>query len=404
MPETTTATDNRLSLVPLTVDRLKGARDMTVADIKSLFRQDSALDLESRKATSQMTEASVSYLKVARGLGAAINEILAESEELQKRWPEILAALARREDGGGADFKRKLASSGIPLLSGWAKKSIEEEASTNILEVLPDLLRQQWNITQKAADRIRVQKTLLVESQTEAEEQYRHLGEEIIRLREAAALAKSEFDETRKELAGLEQKLKENEELEDLVAEGKPLPEGKAPLGNTEYEELIRRRTEIMVNDDDREVALQTTTQEFRASKDGYRMTEIQIGELAVTHKAINAVEIMLNSFLKVTRPIMMRSIVILNSQSSGLKGAMLLQALGQTMNDTLRMCAYGMTVMTEQAVALGRMDFLEPATVEEVKKIQASNDAVWNDFTKDQYALVMQKAQPLLEHKELNE
>jgi hypothetical protein len=39
---------------------------------------------------------------------------------------------------------------------------------------------------------------------------------------------------------------------------------------------------------------------------------------------------------------------------------------------------------------------------VEEVKKIQTSNDAVWNDLTKTQYDLVMEKARPLLEHKEL--
>jgi hypothetical protein len=65
-------------------------------------------------------------------------------------------------------------------------------------------------------------------------------------------------------------------------------------------------------------------------------------------------------------------------------------------------MCAYGMTVMTERAVALGRMDFVDPAMVEEVKRVQASNDAVWNDFTKTQYDLVMEKARPLLEHKEL--
>jgi hypothetical protein len=36
---------------------------------------------------------------------------------------------------------------------------------------------------------------------------------------------------------------------------------------------------------------------------------------------------------------------------------------------------------------------------VEEVKKIQAANDEVWNDFTKTQYDLVMEKARPLLEH-----
>ena len=65
-------------------------------------------------------------------------------------------------------------------------------------------------------------------------------------------------------------------------------------------------------------------------------------------------------------------------------------------MNETVKMCAYGMTVMTERAVALGRMDFVDPDMVEEVKKIQTQNDAVWNDFTKTQYDLVMEKARPL--------
>ena len=73
-------------------------------------------------------------------------------------------------------------------------------------------------------------------------------------------------------------------------------------------------------------------------------------------------------------------------------------------MNDTIKMCAYGMTVMTERAIALGRMDFVDPAMVEEVGKIQAENDTVWNDFTKTQYELVMEKARPLLEDKELGE
>ena len=80
------------------------------------------------------------------------------------------------------------------------------------------------------------------------------------------------------------------------------------------------------------------------------------------------------------------------------------MQLLSRTMNDTIKMCAYGMTVMTERAIALGRMDFVDPAMVEEVGKIQAENDTVWNDFTKTQYELVMEKARPLLEHKELGE
>jgi hypothetical protein len=112
----------------------------------------------------------------------------------------------------------------------------------------------------------------------------------------------------------------------------------------------------------------------------------------------------MLDAFLKVTRPIQQRAIIIINSQAGGLRGAELLAALSRTMNETIKMCAYGMTVMTERAVALGKMDFVDPNMIEEVKRIQASNDAVWNDFTKTQYELVMEKARPLLEHKELGE
>lgn len=272
----------------------------------------------------------------------------------------------------------------------------------NILEILPDLLRQQWDVTQKAADRIQVQKTLLAESKVEADQQFRQLGDDIIRYREEAQKARESFDACRKELAEIEQKLKENDELEKLLGEAKPLPEGQSLLGSEEYSKLMQRRTELMATDDEREVTLQTTTQEFRATKDGYKLTEVQIGELAVTYKAINAIGIMLDAFLKVTRPIQQRAIVIINAQASGLKGAQLLAALSQTMNEAVKMCAYGMTVMTEQAVALGRMDFVDPNMVEEVKRVQASNDAVWNDFTKTQYDLVMEKARPLLEHKEL--
>ncbi|MGO8945338.1 MAG: hypothetical protein ACLQJ7_16910 [Syntrophobacteraceae bacterium] len=396
------AESKALTLVPLSIGQLEKAKDMSVDEIKSVFRQDTATDVEARKTTARMTEASQNYLKVSRGLGIAIHELLAENDDLQKKWSQVLTALATRQEGGAADFKQKLASAHIPFFSDKAKKSIEHEIEANILEILPDLLRQQWDVTQKSADRIQVQKTLLAESKEEADQYFRQIGDDIVRYREEAQKAREEFDASRKELAEIEHKLKENEELEKLVEDGKPLPEGKSALGSEEYSKLMQRRTGLMSTDDQREVTLQTTTQEFRAAKDGYKLTEVQIGELAVTYKAINAVSIMLDAFLKVTRPIQQRAIVIINSQASGLQGAALLAALSQTMNETVKMCAYGMTVMTERAVALGRMDFVDADMVDEVKKIQAQNDGVWNDFTKTQYDLVMEKARPLLEHKEL--
>jgi hypothetical protein len=402
--QTQPAESKALTLVPLSIGQMEKAKDMSVDEIKSVFREDTATDVEARKTTAQMTEASQNYLKVSRGLGVAIHDLLAENDDLQKKWSQVLAALATRQDGSAADFKQKLASAHIPFFSDRAKKSIEHEIEVDILEILPDLLRQQWDVTQKSADRIQVQKTLLAESKVEADQHFRQLGDDIIRYREEAQKAREEFDVSRKELAEIEEKLKENEELEKLLEEAKPLPEGKSMLGSEEYSKLMQRRTELMSTDDQREVSLQTTTQEFRAARDGYKLTEVQIGELAVTYKAINAISIMLDAFLKVTRPIQQRAIVIINSQAGGLKGAALLAALSQTMNETIKMCAYGMTVMTERAVALGRMDFVDPNMVEEVKKIQTQNDAVWNDFTKTQYDLVMEKARPLLEHKELGE
>ena len=402
--QTQPAESKALTLVPLSIGQMEKAKDMSVEEIKSVFREDTASDVESRKTMAQMTEASQNYLKVSRGLGIAIHDLLAENDDLQKRWSQVLAALATRQDGSAADFKQKLASAHIPFFSDRAKKSIEHEIEADILEILPDLLRQQWDVTQKSADRIQVQKTLLAESKEEADQHFRQLGDDIIRYREEAQKAREQFDVSRKELAEIEQKLKENEELEKLIEEAKPLPEAKSVLGSEEYSKLMQRRTELMSTDDQREVSLQTTTQEFRAARDGYKLTEVQIGELAVTYKAINAISIMLDAFLKVTRPIQQRAIVIINSQAGGLKGAALLAALSQTMNETIKMCAYGMTVMTERAVELGRMDFVDPNMVEEVKKIQTQNDAVWNDFTKTQYDLVMEKARPLLEHKELGE
>ena len=402
--QTQTEISSELALVPLSIGRLEKAKDMSVDEIKSAFRQDTAADIEASEATARMTEAGRNYLKVSRGLGIAIYELLSENDGLQKKWAQVLGSLAARQAGSTADFKQKLASAHIPFLSERIKKSIEHEIEVDVLDVLPDLLRQQWDITQKSADRIQVQKTLLAESKTEADRYFRQLGEDIIRYREEAQKAREDFDACRKELAEIERRLKENEELEKLIEEGKPLPDGKSAVGSEEYSRLMQRRTELMADDDEREVKLQTTTQEFRAAKDGYKLTEIQIGELAVTYKAINAIGIMLDAFLKVTRPIQQRAIVIINSQAGGLQGAQLLAALSRTMNDTVRMCAYGMTVMTERAVALGRMEFVDPGMVDEVKKIQDANDAVWNDFTKTQYDLVMEKARPLLEHKELGE
>jgi hypothetical protein len=157
-----------------------------------------------------------------------------------------------------------------------------------------------------------------------------------------------------------------------------------------------------MEKDGDQEIKLQTITQQFRATKDGYALTELQIGELNTTRKGMNAISIMLEAFLEITRPIMLRSINIMNAQTSGLRGATLLQALGQSMNETIKMCAYGMTVMTEQAMALGRIDFIEENTISEVKAIQSANDQVWNDFTRVQYDSVMEHANLLLEHKAL--
>ncbi len=400
--QTQPAQSKALTIVPLSIGQLQKAKDMSVDEIKSVFREDSASDIEARKATTQMTEASQNYLKVSRGLGIAIHELLAENDDLQKKWSQVLAALATRQQGSGADFKQKLASAHVPFFSDRAKKSIEHEIEVNILEILPDLLRQQWDVTQKSADRVKVQKTLLAESKEEADQHFRQLGDDIVRYREEAQKTREDFDASRKELADIEQKLKENEELEKLLEDGKPLPEGQSALGSEEYSKLMQRRTELMSTDDEREVKLQTTTQEFRAARDGYKLTEVQIGELAVTYKAINAISIMLDAFLKVTRPIQQRAIVIINAQAGGLQGAQLLAALSQTMNETIKMCAYGMTVMTERAVALGQMEFVDPNMVEEVKRIQASNDAVWNDFTKTQYDLLMEKARPLLEHKEL--
>ncbi len=46
-----------LALVPLSIGQLEKAKEMSVDEIKSVFRRDSAADVESQKATAQMTEA-----------------------------------------------------------------------------------------------------------------------------------------------------------------------------------------------------------------------------------------------------------------------------------------------------------------------------------------------------------
>ena len=104
------AGSKELALVPLSVGQLEKARDMSVDEIRSSFREDTATDIEARKATAMMTEAGQNYLKVSRGLGIAIHELLAENDDLQKKWTQVLAALAARQEGSVADFKQKLAS------------------------------------------------------------------------------------------------------------------------------------------------------------------------------------------------------------------------------------------------------------------------------------------------------
>ena len=373
------------------------AKTMSVQDFQAICSQQTAEELEGKAQRQELTQASMVLLKAARGLGASVNEILQQNEGLQKRWSNIVADLAKGKDGSGTDLERK--ATGLPFIGGMFKKRIENRMTVNILEELPKLLEQQWNVTDAAAKRVKAQMVMISQSEIQAEEDYVRLGQDQIRLREEATKKRAEFDSIREELEDIEAKLKESSDLDDLVTSGQKLPEGKVALTSDEYSALLTRRTEIVQSNNNREIELQTVTQEFRATKDGYAMTELQIGELSTTKKGMNAISIMLDAFLKVTRPIMMRSIVILNAQSSGLRGAALLQSLGQSMNETLKMCAYGMTVMTEQAMALGRMDFLEKGTIAEVKNIQLANDKVWDQFTKTQYENVMQRTKPLIEH-----
>ncbi len=125
--QTQPAESKALTLAPLSIGQMEKAKDMSVDEIKSAFSQDTAADVQARKETVQMTEAGRTYLKVSRGLGIAIHELLAENDDLQKKWSQILAALATRQDGSAADFKQKLASAHIPFISERAKKSIEHE-------------------------------------------------------------------------------------------------------------------------------------------------------------------------------------------------------------------------------------------------------------------------------------
>ena len=121
--QTQTEDSKDLALVPLSVGQLEKAKDMSVDEISSAFRQETAADIEAGEATARMTEAGRNYLKVSRGLGIAIHELLSENEGLQKKWSQVLTALAGRQDGSTGDFKQKLASAHIPFLSERVKKS-----------------------------------------------------------------------------------------------------------------------------------------------------------------------------------------------------------------------------------------------------------------------------------------
>lgn len=397
-----TAIEQTKALIPWTAGAVEKAKAMTVDDFKTHFLTQTDHDLAAQKESAAMTQAGVQYMTASRGLGKAIDEILTENDTLQKKWGEVIADLAKGEEGSQGGFMRKLASSSIPIASGWAKGQIEKGIESNILEILPDLLRQQLDITEKASDRVQIQITILTASKKETENSFLELGEKKNLLRAQAMEAREVFDKCRGRLAEIDAQLKENEDLDNLLAEGKSLPEGKKPLSEAEYGELIKERSELIPQDGANEIALQKATQELKAVNDGYKMTEIQIGQMNTTLKAMSAIGTMLEAFLKVTKPIMMKSIIIINSQASGTRGAALLNALGQTMNETLKICSLGMTVMTQQAMTLGSQEFLKTATVEEVKAIQATNDTTWRDFTRTQYDLVMKRIQPILEHPEL--
>lgn len=361
-------------ITALTVEDLKKAETMKVEELEKLFKQDTTEDVSLRNKAIAESEANKKFMAASRGLGLAINDLLMEYQHLLKRWPEIIATL----DVQG--LKRKLAASSIPGVSGWAKKRIQKQIEETILEALPKILLEQLSITQKADKRVDVQRVSILQAQTAAEQSYTSLAEEMIRLRNVVKQKYAEFEAARKELQEIDAKMNDKDKLSE-----------------EEFTSLTRKRTDLVSKDNDMELAVQTLTQELRATEDGYKMTELQIGQLTTTLKSINAISTMLKAFLKVTEPIMKRSIVILNAQKAGIDAANLLYALSETMNHTLKICSYGATVMTQQAVALGNKDFLEKHTIDEVKAIQEANNKVWDSFTQAQYAKVMEKVQPLL-------
>lgn len=385
----------------LTMDAIEKAKDMSVDELTQLFKEDKVSDVELKNRVAEQSAAHQAFMKTSKGLGRAINELLLENEDLQKKWTDVIKNLAQMKDSAGDDFSRKTAtSSWIPgFLRKRAKKSLEKKIDTNILEVLPNLLQSQWVITEKASNRVDAQKILLKQSQGEAEQYFKDLADDMKKFRGEVQKKREEFDKGRVKLTEIEAILKENSELEILLDEGKVLPEGKVILVEKDYNDLVTERTKLVDMDNDRDLALQTVIQQLRASKDGYKMTEMQIGQLSTTLKSLSSISTMLKSFLKVTRPIMMRSITILNAEREGIRAANLLYALSESMNATLKMCAYGMTHMTEQAVMLGNKDFLENATVEEVKRIQDANDKIWKEFTDKQYQNVLAKVKPIMEH-----
>ncbi len=360
-------------MTTLTLEELKSAEKMSVEQLGQLFQQDTMEDIQLQNKAISESDANKKFMAASRGLGHAINELLLEHESLQKRWPEILATL----DAKG--LMRKLAA-GEGFIGRWAKKRINAKIDKTILEALPDLLLEQLRVTQKADKRVDVQKTAILQAQKAAEQSYLHLSEEIIRLRKLAREKKEAFDKARSEIKETDAKLKDKDKLSE-----------------EEFAELTKKRAELITTDNDKELDLQTTTQDLRATEEGFNMTELQIGQLTTTHKTANAISTMLKAFLRVTEPIMKRSIVILNAQKAGIEASELLYALSETMNYTLKICSYGMTVMTQQAIMLGNKDFLEKHTIEEVKTIQKANDSLWDHFTETQYAKVMEKMQPLL-------
>lgn len=363
-------------MAALSLKDLENAEGRTVEELSKLFQSDTVEDVALQNKDIAEGEAQKKFLAASRGLGHAINAMLMDYEHLQTRWPMIIATL----DAKG--LKRKLATSGLPMVSGWAKKSINAQIDKAILTELPDLLVAQLKITRKADKKVDVQRTAILASQTAAEQSYSDLADDMIKFRKMVETANTKYENSRKRLKEIDLLLEKEDELSEA-----------------EFTKLTKEKVQLRNADNDLELALQTVTQELRATKDGYHMTDLQIGQLTTTLKSINAISTMLKAFLKVTEPIMRRSIVILNTQQAGIDAANLLYALSESINHTLKMCSYGMTVMTQQAVMLGNKDFLEKHTTDEVKQIQAANDAVWDNFTRTQVAKVMEKAKPLLSY-----